>query len=206
VLVLANAHDAMRLAGLPLHWLQSVRGQVSWCAAGIAPRVPVASCGYALTLPDGRLLFGATSQAGDADPRVRESDHQDNRAKAALLTSTRTLRDQGSLQGRVGFRAATVDRLPLVGLAPDIQAPRPLRAGAPGRPVAAQRPGIARADHGELVRRTHRRANRRRAVALGGRPRRRDRPGALPTALRSCPDVRHGQRSPDCAVRLFALP
>ena len=131
VLVLANAHDAMRLAGLPMHWLQCQRGQISWSATDIAPRLPVASGGYALTLPDGHLLFGATSQAGDADPCVRESDHRDNRAKAALLIGADTVQSHGALQGRVGFRAATVDRLPLVGLAPDMQTPRPPRDDAP---------------------------------------------------------------------------
>ena len=133
VLVLANASDALRLAGLPPQWLQRQRGQLSWSAqaAAIAPRLPVASGGYVLTLRDGRLLFGATNQSDDGDPSVRDSDHADTRTKLALLIGAEALRDGSALQGRVGWRAATPDRLPLVGQAPDIEAPRPSRADAP---------------------------------------------------------------------------
>ena len=133
LLVLANAGDAMHLAGLPPHWLARRRGQLSWSAQAtvIAPRIPVASGGYLLTLRDGRLLFGATNQADDDDPTLRDSDHADNRAKLALLIDAHALHDTTALQGRVGWRAATPDRLPLVGQAPDLHAPRPSRADAP---------------------------------------------------------------------------
>ena len=133
VLVLANASDALRLAGLPPQWLQRQRGQLSWSAqaTAVAPRLPVASGGYVLTLRDGRLLFGATNQADDEDPTLRDSDHADNRAKLALLIGADALHDTTALQGRVGWRATTPDRLPLVGQAPDLEAPRPSRADAP---------------------------------------------------------------------------
>ena len=133
LLVLANASDALRLAGLPPQWLQRQRGQLSWSAQAeaIAPRIPVASGGYVLTLRDGRLLFGATNQADDDDPTLRDSDHADNRNKLALLIGADALHDTTALQGRVGWRAATPDRLPLVGPAPDLEAPRPSRADAP---------------------------------------------------------------------------
>jgi tRNA 5-methylaminomethyl-2-thiouridine biosynthesis bifunctional protein len=133
LLVLANAHDALRLAGLPSAWLQRRRGQVSWTpsAAPGPPRIAVASGGYVLTMASGQLLFGASSQADDDEPAVRESDHADNRGKAALLIGTNALLDAGTLQGRVAWRAATRDRLPLVGPVPDMCAPRPSRADAP---------------------------------------------------------------------------
>ena len=133
LLVLANGADALRLAGLPSQWLQRQRGQVSWShgTAATAPRLPVASGGYVLTLPDGRLLFGATNQADDDDPSVRDSDHRANRAKAALLIGPNALREADALSGRVGWRAATPDRLPLVGPVPDLAAARPPRADAP---------------------------------------------------------------------------
>ncbi len=133
LLVLANASDAVRLAGLPPQWLQRQRGQLSWSAqaTAIAPRLPIASGGYVLTLRDGRLLFGATNQADDDDASLRDSDHADNRAKLALLIGADALHDTTALQGRVGWRAATPDRLPLVGQAPDPEAPRPSRADAP---------------------------------------------------------------------------
>ena len=132
LLVLANAADALRLADLPPHWLQVQRGQVSWTphAAAGAPRIPVASGGYVLRLPDGRLLFGATNQADDDDPTLRDSDHRDNRAKAALLIGPDALHAAQGLNGRVAWRAATADRLPMVGGAPDLAAARPPRSDA----------------------------------------------------------------------------
>ncbi len=133
LLVLANASDALRLAGLPLQWLQRQRGQVSWSdhAAASAPRIPVASGGYVLTLGSGALLFGATHQVGDDDPAARDSDHRANRAKAALLIGENALSNVGTLHGRVGWRAATPDRLPLVGRVPELHERRPSRADAP---------------------------------------------------------------------------
>ena len=144
LLVLANGADALRLAGLPPGWLQRQRGQVSWSqhAATIAPRVPVASGGYVLALADGRLLFGATNQPDDDDPAVRDSDHRENRAKAALLIDPDLLSeaDADAFGGRVGWRAATPDRLPLVGPAPDLAAARPARADAPR--LLPRQPGL----------------------------------------------------------------
>ena len=142
LLVLANATDALHLAGLPPQWQRRQRGQVSWTDGGtaLAPRIPVASGGYLLTLPDGRLLFGATSQANDEDPTVREADHRDNLAKAAQLLGGAPLHDGAALHGRVGWRASTPDRLPLVGPAPDPAAPRPARADAPR--LWSRQPGL----------------------------------------------------------------
>lgn len=132
VLVLANASDALRLAGLPMAWLQRQRGQLSWSAhaATSAPRIPIASGGYVLTLPSGALLFGATKQEHDEDPTVRDSDHGANRGKASLLLGADALREIGAMHGRTAWRATAPDRLPLVGPAPDLTAPRPLRADA----------------------------------------------------------------------------
>jgi tRNA 5-methylaminomethyl-2-thiouridine biosynthesis bifunctional protein len=134
LLVLANAADALRLSDLPPAWLQRRRGQVSWSDGALLPRVPkmpLASGGYLLRLPDGRLLFGATSQIDDDAPQVREDDHRDNLAKATQLLGQVFLRDDAALQGRVGWRASTPDRLPLVGPAPDLAAQRPARCDAP---------------------------------------------------------------------------
>ena len=132
LLVLANATDALRLASLPPQWLQRQRGQLSWSTEPEAsrPRIPIASGGYVLTLPDGRLLFGATSQANDEGAAVRDGDHLDNLAKAQLLISDFSMRETRALSGRVAWRAATADRLPLVGAVPDLQAPRTARSDA----------------------------------------------------------------------------
>ncbi len=134
MLVLANAADALRLAALPPRWLKRQRGQVSWAdraAAPWQPPLPLASGGYLLPLPDGRLLIGATSDDDDDDPAVRDADHADNLARVARWLGDAALPDAAELAGRVGWRAVTPDRLPLVGPVPALDAPRPARADAP---------------------------------------------------------------------------
>src|SRR2546430_1431807 len=72
--------------------MQVTRGQISVLAAGTpglrAPRVPIAGGGYALALPDGRVVFGATTQAGDSDPALRDADHASNLAQLAAVTGS----------------------------------------------------------------------------------------------------------------------
>ncbi len=135
VVVLANADDALRLAALPPVWAERVRGQVTWLSAAhsaLDPRLPIASGGYVLALPDdGGLLIGATSQPGDDDARVRDSDHAANLERARQLLGVDGVRAGALLHGRVGWRVVTRDRLPLVGMAPDLAAPLPARRGAP---------------------------------------------------------------------------
>jgi tRNA 5-methylaminomethyl-2-thiouridine biosynthesis bifunctional protein len=135
VVVVCAAMDSLALAGLPPDGLHARRGQLSWVAAAdvrLRPRCPVAGNGYALALPDGGLLFGATSQADDDDDNaVRESDHAENRARAHALLGGAPLRDGAVVHGRVGWRASTVDRLPLAGRVPDPHVPPPARRDAP---------------------------------------------------------------------------
>ncbi len=106
-------HDS---ASLPL---DSVRGQISWLqqpATSRAPAIPLAGFGYAIQTTDGRLIFGASSQRGDPDPTVRESDHQDNIQQARQLGALDASHLQLDwLSGRVGWRAVTPDRLPVIG-------------------------------------------------------------------------------------------
>jgi tRNA 5-methylaminomethyl-2-thiouridine biosynthesis bifunctional protein len=150
LVVLANAHDALRLAGLPRNALQSRRGQLSWWkpppspvqaepveagpfdklrANGLAPHIPIASGGYVLRLTDGTVVMGATNQANDADATVRASDHAHNVARAARLLDAAPVPDGAAMHGRVAWRAVARDRLPLIGPAPDTQAPAPRRQG-----------------------------------------------------------------------------
>lgn len=131
VLVLANGLDAKRLlhgvGADALDALDAVRGQISSLPADAAglPRVrlPIAGDGYLLPPVGGRLLFGATSQRDDADLDVRTSDHRANLVQLTRLAGG----DPGAWaalpwQGRVGWRAVTPDRLPLIGAAVDVAA------------------------------------------------------------------------------------
>lgn len=142
LMVLANAHDALRLAGLPSGWARQVRGQVSWTDAASAwpQRLPIASGGYILPLPDGRLLIGATQQPDDLDAQVRQADHLANLAAARQLLGRDVVPDGTALQGRVGWRVVTRDRLPLVGPLPDLDAALPRRRDAPR--LVARRGGL----------------------------------------------------------------
>ncbi|MDZ7858728.1 FAD-dependent 5-carboxymethylaminomethyl-2-thiouridine(34) oxidoreductase MnmC [Sphaerotilus sp.] len=126
VVVLANANAADHLLN-PLGTatgMQAVRGQTTLLAANTPglrpPRAALSGQGYGLTLPDGRVLTGATSQPGDLDAAVRLSDHRRNLERAARLGLCRTTLaeaegDALNVTGRVGWRATTPDRLPLIG-------------------------------------------------------------------------------------------
>lgn len=129
--VLANAGDALRLlrplrpADAPEAWpLLKQRGQLSMAALQdigtlALPPVPIAGAGYLLPPVNGQALFGATSQPGDDDPAVRDSDHQHNLAQLARLTNTALQIDPSRLRGRTAWRWSTDDRLPLLGPVPD---------------------------------------------------------------------------------------
>src|SRR5438270_481105 len=77
IVVLANGSDALRLLHEPGWPVQRVRGQLSIADAArlpACPRVPVAGAGYVVPPHAGRVVFGASSQAGDDDPTVRRAD------------------------------------------------------------------------------------------------------------------------------------
>lgn len=132
--VLANAGDALRLLrplmpdAVPDAWpLLKLRGQISMVMPGEArglglPRVPVAGAGYLLPPIDGMALFGATSQAGDDDPSVRDSDHRHNLTQLSRLIGQAPQIDIARLTGRTGWRWTTDDRLPVLGAVPDVAA------------------------------------------------------------------------------------
>lgn len=123
-LVLCNAHDALRL--LPVAdtaWpMEQQRGQLTLLPAhtpGLRrPLLPVAGGGYALTLPDGSVLCGATAQAGDTDGGLRATDEAANLARYAALTGAVLPAPLQPLPGRTAFRLLAADRLPVVGGVP----------------------------------------------------------------------------------------
>lgn len=121
--VLANAASVEQLLGDTGWPIERVRGQLSIANAAELPhlpRIPVAGSGYLLPDVDGRVIFGATVQPGVDDPDCRDADHRHNLAQLASLLGRSVGIEPGSLTGRVGWRWATDDRLPIVGAIPDI--------------------------------------------------------------------------------------
>ena len=117
--ILANGTGITHLAQtarLPVH---PARGQVSHLPARAddAPRCVVCRGGYTSPAVDGWRCVGATFAMHDADPALRASDHAEN-----LVTLRGLLSDDPALNappaGRVGFRPASPDRLPIVGAVP----------------------------------------------------------------------------------------
>jgi tRNA 5-methylaminomethyl-2-thiouridine biosynthesis bifunctional protein len=96
--------------------VQPVRGQLSrpeGAAPGALPSLVLCGSGYLVPAADA-LWVGATFQPGDSDPRPRAAD---DLANLALLGQLAPDLATGFRPGaaRVGFRACTGDRLPLVG-------------------------------------------------------------------------------------------
>ena len=111
------------LAWLPL---QSIRGQTTRLPAQPpldALRSALCHQGYIAPATNGGHCIGATFNLQDPDPEPREADHIDNlyqlaRAVPAWAGFLARL-DPSSLEGRVGFRCASPDYLPLAGPIPD---------------------------------------------------------------------------------------
>ncbi|OMW54022.1 bifunctional tRNA (5-methylaminomethyl-2-thiouridine)(34)-methyltransferase MnmD/FAD-dependent 5-carboxymethylaminomethyl-2-thiouridine(34) oxidoreductase MnmC [Burkholderia pseudomallei] len=119
VVVVANAADAARIAGLRHAPTQRVRGQLTLLPPGSAPAVPlpVIGDGYVVPLANGVTLTGATYEPDDTDATPREAGHRENleRLERLLPAFSANALDAGALAGRVGFRCVASDRLPLVG-------------------------------------------------------------------------------------------
>ena len=117
-LVLANADGTAAL--LPdAHWpLQRSRGQVTLLREAKPdwrPAMPVAGDGYAIALPDGGVLCGATRDLDDDTGELRDADHRRNLDALQRLSGRVWSVPSAELSGRVGWRVHARDRLPLVG-------------------------------------------------------------------------------------------
>ncbi|GAB7526733.1 bifunctional tRNA (5-methylaminomethyl-2-thiouridine)(34)-methyltransferase MnmD/FAD-dependent 5-carboxymethylaminomethyl-2-thiouridine(34) oxidoreductase MnmC [Paraburkholderia sp. 2C] len=141
VVIVANAHEAARVAGLNHAPTRSVRGQLTLLpdspidAIGSLDglRLPVIGEGYAVPLADGTKLVGATYDVDDTDTALRTEAHIENIERVARMlpslagqsespadpagASNETGRHDASsaLTGRVAFRCVTSDRLPMIG-------------------------------------------------------------------------------------------
>ena len=125
-LLLANAGDALRLLGAPAWPIEKTRGQISIAAtAAFGPvgspgrsTLPIAGAGYLLPELNGCVMFGATTQAGDDDASVRDTDHAANLSQLARLTGQPSTVSASMLAGRTAWRWTSRDRLPVIGAVP----------------------------------------------------------------------------------------
>ncbi|MEP5765432.1 MAG: bifunctional tRNA (5-methylaminomethyl-2-thiouridine)(34)-methyltransferase MnmD/FAD-dependent 5-carboxymethylaminomethyl-2-thiouridine(34) oxidoreductase MnmC [Halieaceae bacterium] len=131
---LASANSAIIAAGTEsgrfpqLDWLklQSIRGQTSQLPSrGPLRDLQTVICheGYISPASDGEHCIGATFDIADEASQTRVEDHQHNieqlgRHLPQLQTQLETV-VPAQLEGRVGFRCASPDYLPIVGPVPD---------------------------------------------------------------------------------------
>lgn len=112
-----------------LQWLptQGIRGQVSHLpSAGALKNLRTVIChaGYISPARKGIHCIGATFSNNDWDPAPRDADHQQNLQKlsAALPELGLQPATQELEGGRVGYRCASPDYLPIAGPVPDYSA------------------------------------------------------------------------------------
>lgn len=121
--VLANAADAGALSPHPLP-LTRVRGQITRLPRDLLPHLHMTLCreGYICPTPDGDLNVGASFDIGDDDVSVRENSHAGNLLRLERLLPDAVIAPQiATLRGRVSFRTATPDRLPVIGNADGVR-------------------------------------------------------------------------------------
>ena len=132
VMVLAAGTGVRELLPSGLLPVVSARGQVSIlpAAAGSPPRLVVCRGGYVSPEVNGQRCAGATFSVDDEDTSLRDADHAENLAKLdGMLPGIAAGLTPDDVAGRVGFRPASPDRLPMVGALPLPGAP------APGTPL-----------------------------------------------------------------------
>ena len=115
--VLANAGDAVRLAP-PGIMLRRVRGQITYLPAEQLPGFSAVLLRGGVLLPPvaGVAVAGASYDIDDEDAEPRPDSHAGNLQRLArILPDAHAAFDPATLQGRVGFRAVAIDRLPVVG-------------------------------------------------------------------------------------------
>jgi tRNA 5-methylaminomethyl-2-thiouridine biosynthesis bifunctional protein len=138
IVVLANSGDLTRLAGLSQP-LGTVRGQVTYLPAAsvAAPRSVVIGSGYVLPAVDGVVVTGSTYDRDECDAAPNLRGHEANLSRLSqLLPEALHAVEASTLDGAVGFRSVTPDRMPLVGAMPDVDAAIACKADLTGAHLA----------------------------------------------------------------------
>lgn len=123
VAILANGVGIRALPQAATLPVRPARGQVSHLPAepASAPRVVVCRLGYVSPEVDGLRCAGATFVADDEATELREAEHRENLDKLDfILPGFAAPFDPAGLAGRVGFRPASPDRLPMIGAVPAV--------------------------------------------------------------------------------------
>ena len=144
IVILANGADATMLARVPQLALRRVRGQVSYVPAERfeAPHAVVLRGGTLLPPVNGLCVVGASYDFDDEDPQPRVDAHVGNLERLARIAPGANQGiDPALLAGRVGFRAVTPDRLPIVGKLARVEQPS-MGRGAPRLAALARQPGL----------------------------------------------------------------
>ncbi|MDN7178611.1 FAD-dependent 5-carboxymethylaminomethyl-2-thiouridine(34) oxidoreductase MnmC [Caballeronia sp. SEWSISQ10-4 2] len=128
VVILANAGDAQRIAGLHGLPTRGVRGQLTLLNTSPLDglRVPIVGDGYAVPLGAHCTLTGATYDIDDIDARIQPLGHIENLERIARMLPAMTSFEPKpeTLEGRVAFRSVTSDRMPMIGALADESAAR----------------------------------------------------------------------------------
>ena len=128
VVILANAGDAQRIAGLHGLPTRGVRGQLTLLNASPLDglRVPIVGDGYAVPLSVHRTLTGATYDLDSIDSQLQPGGHAENleRVSRMLPALASFAPESETLEGRVAFRSVTSDRMPMIGSLADETAAR----------------------------------------------------------------------------------
>ncbi|HDY82445.1 MAG TPA: bifunctional tRNA (5-methylaminomethyl-2-thiouridine)(34)-methyltransferase MnmD/FAD-dependent 5-carboxymethylaminomethyl-2-thiouridine(34) oxidoreductase MnmC [Halieaceae bacterium] len=115
----------------PLTWLplQAIRGQTTHLPTTEAfegLRAALCHKGYIAPAREGMHCIGATFSLNDDEQALQAEDHQHNLDSLAdavpAWRATLTAFDPATLAGRVGYRCASPDYLPMVGPVPDVTA------------------------------------------------------------------------------------
>lgn len=119
--VLANAEQATKLLTDYYLPLKSIRGQLSYVDAQQAPTLKTVLSGQCYVAPaiNQQMCVGATFDLNDSDPTLRETDHLQNMQHLDELGKPWLSLQQAGLKaiigGKVGFRCAAPDYMPIVG-------------------------------------------------------------------------------------------